>query len=61
MAKTMVAEYIPDCEIENELASLKLKADSIETKTIKQEDDDDALNQEQQKLIKSAQHEFKDF
>lgn len=42
----MKAEYIPECEIEKELAALQSAANSIDNKTIRQEDEEDAITVE---------------
>jgi len=45
-SKKMKTDYIPECEIEKELAALQKAADSGDQKTIKQEDDEDAITAE---------------
>ena len=45
-AKTMKTDYIPECDIDKELAELQKAADSGDQKTIKQEDDEDAITAE---------------
>ena len=57
MNKKVKAEYIPECNADLEISVLKDKIEDEEMifkpKTIKQEDDSDAITEEQKKLVQS--------
>lgn len=61
MEKKLVAEYIPECNIDQELASLEAQALATPSKSIKQEDEEDHFTPTQKDLINSQQHQFMNF